>query len=192
MYFYINKLNLFGIKLRFAKVSGVYQWIVDSINNWDCSSEQLESRERLLGAPDVQDSNLPHLVDKGWSPSDSDLPLGICEGDCQRDHDCDGELICFHRVHQEPVPGCVSGGSADISNYDYCVQPVPDSPFVGYLKDMKCAYILNDTTIRQAVKMYLSTPNLAILVYSDPKYWVTTKDTNIEKYYFNIGIYLFV
>merc|ERR1712176_202024 len=25
---------------------------------------------------------------------------------------------------------------------------VPDSPFVGYLEEMKCAYILNDTTIR--------------------------------------------
>ena len=97
--FYINKLNLFGIKLRFAKVSGVYQWIVDSINNWDCSSEQLESRERLLGALDVQDSNLPHLVDKGWSPSGS---LGICEGDCHGDQDCDGTLVCFFRNQQLP------------------------------------------------------------------------------------------
>merc|ERR1712176_358781 len=31
----------------FAKVSGVYDWIVDSIKDWDCS-EHLENRERLL------------------------------------------------------------------------------------------------------------------------------------------------
>ena len=48
--------------LRFAKVSGVYQWIVDSIKKWDCS-QRSEKRERLLGAPEVPDSPFESLFE---------------------------------------------------------------------------------------------------------------------------------
>jgi len=63
---------------------------------------------------------LPPLVNNGWSPSGS---LGICEGDCDRDQDCDGGLICFHRDGHTHVPGCANGGSGDVAYFDYCVQP---------------------------------------------------------------------
>ena len=66
------------------------------------------------------------------------------------------------------------------------------SPFQDLFKKMSCAYILDDKAIRQAVKMYLETPNLAILVYSDPKYWDTKKVTNMirlfDKTSFNADI----
>ena len=92
-------------------------------------------------------------------------------------------MICFERSDRAPAPGCAIGGSGDRSDMDYCVQPVvvPDSPFIGHLEDMKCAYIMDDVTIRQAVKMYLSTPNFAILIYSYPKYWDTTHVTNMNQ-----------
>jgi len=61
---------------------------------------------------------LPHLVDNGWSPSGS---LGICEGDCDGDQDCDGSLICFQRSGHTHVPGCANGGSGDVGGYGYCV-----------------------------------------------------------------------
>jgi surface protein len=99
----------------FAKVSGVYEWLVDSITNWDCS-EISERRERLLYGPEVE-----------------------------------------------------------------------ASPFEDLFKKMSCAYIMGDITIRQAVKMYLSTPNLAILVYSDPKYWDTTKVTDMSYLFYQTG-----
>lgn len=47
-----------------------------------------------------------------------------CEGDCDKDSDCAGELKCFIRSEGvnkgKPVPGCESGGSGDFSTYDYC------------------------------------------------------------------------
>merc|ERR1712176_337942 len=66
-------------------------------------------------------SCVPPLVNNGWSPSGS---LGICEGDCDRDQDCDGGLMCFHRNGITHVPGCINGGSADINGMDYCVENV--------------------------------------------------------------------
>lgn len=50
------------------------------------------------------------------------FPLGLCQGDCDRDEDCKGHLICFQRGANEPVPGC-RGGVADNSRGDYCIAP---------------------------------------------------------------------
>lgn len=53
-------------------------------------------------------------------------PLGECQGDCDDNEDCEGELICFHRDnagdYNKPVPGCL-GGADDDSRTDYCVLP---------------------------------------------------------------------
>lgn len=50
----------------------------------------------------------------------SSLPLMNCQGDCGTDDDCDGDLVCFQRNFNEPVPGCI--GLA-LDYYDYCVAP---------------------------------------------------------------------
>ena len=59
------------------------------------------------------------------NPRDA-YPLGECQGDCDKNEDCEGELICFHRdasdYYYEPVPGCL-GGTEDGSRTDYCVLP---------------------------------------------------------------------
>jgi len=44
--------------------------------------------------------------------------LALCEGDCNSDDDCEDDLICFDRIGNEEVPGCI--GNA-ISTVDYCV-----------------------------------------------------------------------
>ena len=31
------------------------------------------------------------------------FPLGMCEGDCDTNEDCDGRLVCFQRDGLEPV-----------------------------------------------------------------------------------------
>eukprot|EP00980_Cylindrotheca_fusiformis_P000752 scaffold175_cov153-Cylindrotheca_fusiformis.AAC.4 len=48
------------------------------------------------------------------------IPLSRCEGDCDHDHDCEGDLVCFQRDENESVPTC-SGGSHDGSKTDYCI-----------------------------------------------------------------------
>lgn len=42
--------------------------------------------------------------------------LGLCEGNCSLDEDCEGLLECFQRDGTEPVPGCLGEGSSD-TNY---------------------------------------------------------------------------
>jgi len=61
----------------------------------------------------------PALVDLGVEPS---VTLGLCEGDCDNDSDCEAGLECFQRDGLETVPGC---GGSGTSAYDYCIEPVP-------------------------------------------------------------------
>lgn len=55
------------------------------------------------------------------SPS-SAFPLKKCEGDCDSDDDCAGNLVCFQRSGSQSVPGC-SGGSSYKESHDFCVEP---------------------------------------------------------------------
>ena len=53
----------------------------------------------------VQSDNVNYVGECG---PDSKFGLcGHCEGDCDEDDDCDGDLVCFQREHRyDPVPGC--------------------------------------------------------------------------------------
>jgi len=42
-------------------------------------------------------------------------PCGLCEGDCDNDDGCSGDLKCFQRDGNEPVPGCSGGEGSDTS-----------------------------------------------------------------------------
>ena len=59
--------------------------------------------------------------------NDVDQPLstllGVCQGDCDEDSDCELGLICDQRFDDETVNGC-GGDGAD--GYDYCIVP-PDN-----------------------------------------------------------------
>ena len=47
----------------------------------------------------------------------SAFPLGNCQGDCDSDEECAGNLRCFERAEFEDVPGCQGFG---VSGFDYC------------------------------------------------------------------------
>lgn len=66
-------------------------------------------------------SGNPQLNDKGsnWLPVKS-YPLGLCEGDCDGDSDCEGDLVCHQRDGNDAVPSC--GGTGTYNN-DYCIRP---------------------------------------------------------------------
>lgn len=52
---------------------------------------------------------------------DSDVfPLGLCQGDCDTNDDCQAGLSCYQRSANDEVPGC-QGGSENFSNTDYCI-----------------------------------------------------------------------
>jgi len=52
----------------------------------------------------------------------ANFPLGLCEGDCDSDSECEGSLVCQYRSGDEAVLGC-EGHAA--SGEDYCHDPNP-------------------------------------------------------------------
>lgn len=50
----------------------------------------------------------------------SGFPLAECQGDCDHDDDCTGDLVCFQRSNSEPVPGCDGN---DNGGRDFCIRP---------------------------------------------------------------------
>mmetsp|Transcript_16128 Transcript_16128/g.39485 ORF Transcript_16128/g.39485 Transcript_16128/m.39485 type:complete len:364 (+) Transcript_16128:157-1248(+) len=54
-----------------------------------------------------------------------EFPLGMCEGDCDSDNDCMGNLICMQRSGTESVPGCNGSGQG---GKDYCMDPSLTQP----------------------------------------------------------------
>jgi hypothetical protein len=54
---------------------------------------------------------------------------GLCEGDCDSDSDCEGDLVCISRSGLEAVAGCTGeGGDRDVSNKDICAPPPVQPP----------------------------------------------------------------
>lgn len=54
------------------------------------------------------------------------FPLKMCQGDCDRNNQCEGDLVCYQRYDDRPVPGCQGIGT---SGRDYCTHPsfIPES-----------------------------------------------------------------
>ena len=58
-------------------------------------------------------------------PCSVSKPCPKCAGSCDNDSQCDRDLECFHRVGNEPIPNCVTGGSGDIIGLNYCFERPP-------------------------------------------------------------------
>ena len=66
------------------------------------------------------------MVDKGPDGCSRSSPCSLCEGDCDKDTDCEGSLKCFQRKKEtDIVPGCASSGYVRTSgsDHDYCYNP---------------------------------------------------------------------
>ncbi|CAB9505702.1 expressed unknown protein [Seminavis robusta] len=68
---------------------------------------------------------LPALTNVGNNGDFAHYPLGLCEGDCDTDDDCEGELVCFQRTKTQPVPGCQGAG---VFAADYCFVKMSSPP----------------------------------------------------------------
>ena len=78
-----------------------------------CVEPKQERLDNTLGGATLD------VVGNNREPS-SVFPLAQCEGDCDSDEDCAGDLICFQRdADNDVVPGCVGtpGGESD-----YCIK----------------------------------------------------------------------
>lgn len=80
----------------------------------------------------------PIPVTRVGNPCGNYFESGLCEictGDCDRDSDCEGDLLCFQRDSgEEAPPGCTFEGATPglIDTYnDFCYRPQP-----GYISDI--------------------------------------------------------
>jgi cullin-associated NEDD8-dissociated protein 1 len=69
---------------------------------------------------DSGDRDLNYLGRSGCTPSSK---CSACEGDCDRDADCNDGLVCFQRSSDQLPVGCNGGGIGDSRGSDYCVDP---------------------------------------------------------------------
>ena len=71
-------------------------------------------------APTVAPTSLPEVDDKGMEYCD-DHGCGLCQGDCDSDSQCEGDLKCFQReASYVPVPGCSGGETEMAGKYTCC------------------------------------------------------------------------
>jgi len=59
-------------------------------------------------------------VDFGGDPPTDVFPLHRCQGDCDVDKDCATGLVCFQRLSNQAIPGCI-GGEKNAMMTDYCI-----------------------------------------------------------------------
>lgn len=63
--------------------------------------------------------SFPSLI-TGIRPCTSSKPCRECEGDCDSDSHCEGDLVCFQKTGDVAIPGC---RGRDSSRNDFCVDP---------------------------------------------------------------------
>jgi PKD repeat protein len=51
------------------------------------------------------------------------FPLKLCQSDCDKDDDCENDLVCFHRSGEEDIPGCIGYNKPRFNKRDFCVLP---------------------------------------------------------------------
>jgi hypothetical protein len=85
-----------------------------------CNGKPVDSTDYCYD-PSAVSGSQGRLVDKGVDhvPSKA-YPLGLCEGDCDGDSDCAGDLVCHQTTGRNSVPSCVGRSPADT---DYCIRP---------------------------------------------------------------------
>ena len=99
----------------------------------DSSAEEKQTSVVLRGASRHSDTTVNEVIvrETNQRPSDDDwkdlidlgaepeLPLKECEGDCNTDDECIGNLICSQRTHNMYVPKCNGDPKTGM---DYCAQ----------------------------------------------------------------------
>lgn len=101
-----------------AKVIGCAVGGNDDVNNYDYCFNP--------ASIPAFDGTLVNIGRRGCE-EDAALQCTECQGDCDNDNDCAGDLFCFHRGGTRfsgmKVINCDAGGPGDMPVLDYCVNP---------------------------------------------------------------------
>jgi hypothetical protein len=91
----------------------------------DLSSQEIERENENESSSITKDRNLQLAKVVGNNGRGGVFPLELCQGDCDSDDDCLGDLVCFQRNAGQPIPGC-AGGEHVSERADFCVQNPSD------------------------------------------------------------------
>jgi len=80
------------------------------------------SADEAVPGCDMSVEELP-VIPLDDSVGNGKTDYGHCQGDCDRDSDCLGNLVCFKRPGYEAVPGCDMSAGLGTYGWDYCVNP---------------------------------------------------------------------
>jgi hypothetical protein len=85
----------------------------------------------------IESVNVLVITGDDGNPKDR-FPLGLCQGDCDNDIQCFGDLTCFMRTGYQPVPGCSGLG---VYGKDYCYKPQVSNSLTFLANEQKHAYM---------------------------------------------------
>lgn len=91
---------------------------------WTTGGEQLE----VLNSPTQYPSTATDVIEfVSWDPTEL---LEHCQGDCDRDIDCAGDMVCLLTTTTSggSIPGCIRGSGYVPSIVNFCVYPPSPNP----------------------------------------------------------------
>ena len=89
----------------YADLASYYDWIKEQV----CDDPELDSSITWCSELEAQ----PDILELRIDDCSNSNPCNVCEGQCQNDNHCDGDLECFRRNSQSPfalIPGCRGTG----------------------------------------------------------------------------------
>ena len=100
----------------YSRFSYVVRWLAET-----ACEVYAEAADYFRCGEITQFSEMDSVEFIDWTPEV--LPLKHCEGDCDRDSDCAGTMICMQRSSgSKAVPGCAMRKPVS-SSADFCVYP---------------------------------------------------------------------
>ena len=74
--------------------------------------------------PSAAPATLASFWDGPTGKTEGQLVYRLCEGSCESDEECDGNLVCQPRTGNEKVRSCSSGaGAMPLYGWNYCIPP---------------------------------------------------------------------
>ena len=116
------------------------EWSDDRCEHWKVHAPNLEAKTgfHCMWKKDTLVIAFPSptkdLYEGGSDYCTLSNPCEECEGDCDEDADCKGNLICFHRDKGDPTPpGCrgtinLDSGGTTTNKNDFCIRKQIDDP----------------------------------------------------------------
>lgn len=107
------------------RIGAFYDWIVEQVCSLSPEDAPAYMNCGALAAGNTGDQTVVKKAHTWLGFTPLKTQLDECEGDCDTDADCAGNLICLQRSNNEEIPGCSleNAGILEAKLGDFCIQP---------------------------------------------------------------------